>query len=318
MYKIIRIKAHLDQITPVMPVWFGISPECAYLHAIKTQRIMVTAKNSWVKDLLVAFAATTLSIILTFGTTGVINRIKQKQERRLTALMVMSSIEQFARELDDVEENLAHKDSIATWLLSIPIEEVAELGDLLMEPMYDMVGGFYVLTRDKTVDAIFSGSIETWKNLGVFRFIQNVGYAFSEMNAQENRYSERLNDFRSMQENIAFHINDYPGSSKPEKYLRDDLFRQQLKIFNVLRSELSYSSADLRRTNRENMQLIGISEKEVMLYTDNLGGGDKFEEDELDIYAFDKPVPDIDSLHVKLSYARQIDSLRRVKKGAGK
>ena len=47
---------------------------------------------TWVKDLLVAFAATTLSIILTFGTTMVVNRVKQKQERKLTALMVMSSI----------------------------------------------------------------------------------------------------------------------------------------------------------------------------------------------------------------------------------
>ena len=66
---------------------------------------MATEKKSptWVKDLLVAFAATTLSIILTFGTTGVINRVKQKQERRLTALMVMSSIEQFARDLEDLE-----------------------------------------------------------------------------------------------------------------------------------------------------------------------------------------------------------------------
>ena len=58
---------------------------------------MSTDKKTWVKDLLVAFAATTLSIILTFGTTGVINRGKQKQERKLTALMVMGSIEQFAR-----------------------------------------------------------------------------------------------------------------------------------------------------------------------------------------------------------------------------
>ena len=101
------------------------------------------------KDLLVAFAATTLSIILTFGTTGVINRIKQKQERKLTALMVMSSIEQFARELDELEEILAHKDSVATWLLSIPIEEVAELGDPLWDPLVDAIGSHFPLPGTK-------------------------------------------------------------------------------------------------------------------------------------------------------------------------
>ena len=279
---------------------------------------MAAEKKSWVKDLLVAFAATTLSIILTFGTTAVVNRIKQKQERRLTALMVMSSIEQFARELDDLEENLAHKDSIANWLLSIPIEEVAELGDLLLEPMYDMVGGFYILARDKTVDAIFSSSIDTWKNLGIFKFIQNVGYVFSDMDEIERRYSERINTIGSIVEEISFHPNDYPGSSKPEKYLRNDLFRQHLKIFNLLRSELSYTAADLRRTNRENMQLIGITEEEVMRYTDNLGEGGEFEEDELGIYDFDKPVPDPDSLAVQLSYARQLDSLQQMKHGGSR
>ena len=89
-------------------------------------------------------------------------------------------------------------------------------------------------------------------------------------------------------------------------------------IFNLLKSDLSYNAADLRRTNRENMQLIGISEKEAMAFTDNLGKGGEFKEDELNIDDFDKPVPDIDSLNVQLSYARQIDSLLRVKKDAGK
>jgi len=110
---------------------------------------MATEMKSWVKDLLVAFAATTLSIILTFGTTGVINYVKQKQERKLTALMVMSSIEKFARELDYTVEELAHKDSLATWLLSVPIEEVAELGDFFMDPIRETAGDYVILSREK-------------------------------------------------------------------------------------------------------------------------------------------------------------------------
>ena len=45
------------------------------LYEMKTEKKPVP----WLKDLLVAFAATTLSIILTFGTTLVVNRINQKQ-----------------------------------------------------------------------------------------------------------------------------------------------------------------------------------------------------------------------------------------------
>ena len=54
----------------------------------------------WWKDFLVAILATTVSIILTFGTASLVDRIKQKKERRLTALMVMSNIESFARNME--------------------------------------------------------------------------------------------------------------------------------------------------------------------------------------------------------------------------
>ena len=280
---------------------------------------METEKKPWVKDLLVAFAATTLSIILTFGTTGVINYVKQKQERKLTALMVMSSIEKFARELDHTVEELAHKDSLATWLLSVPIEEVAELGDFFMDPIRETAGDYVILSRDKTADTIFSSSIETWKNLGCFAFIENVGYAFSEMDDLIELYNQRINDFNSILEDIVLRPDDHPGSSSAEKYLRYDLFREQFRvIYNYLEQELSLTSADLRRRNRNNMRYIGISEKEVMAFTDNLGAADEYEADDLMPNDYKRPAPDVDSLAVQLSYARQLDSLRQAKKGAGK
>ena len=158
---------------------FGIYAECAYLHTVKTEHIMSTEKKSWVKDLLVAFAATTLSIILTFGTTAIVNRVKQKQERKLTALMVMGSIESFARQLEDLEKDTAHRDSIATWLLSIPIEDIVKYDEqLFFEAIYEAID-LSAITYDKTAETIFSSNIDTWKNMGNFRFINNVGNCFS-------------------------------------------------------------------------------------------------------------------------------------------
>ena len=52
--------------------------------------------RNWWKDFVVAILATTVSIVLTFGTGKLIERYNQKKERKLTALMVMSSIESFA------------------------------------------------------------------------------------------------------------------------------------------------------------------------------------------------------------------------------
>ena len=46
--------------------------------------------RNWWKDFVVAILATTVSIVLTFGTSKWVERNNQKKERKLTALMVMS------------------------------------------------------------------------------------------------------------------------------------------------------------------------------------------------------------------------------------
>ena len=279
---------------------------------------MSTEKNSWVKDLLVAFAATTLSIILTFGTTGVINRVKQKQERKLTALMVMSSIEQFARDLETVEEYAATRDSIAAWLLSIPVEDVAKYDDGPLEDVYYEAINLVSINHDRTSETIFTSHIDTWKNMGNFKFIDNVGWCFSYMNLIEETYNKTVDVLVAANDRIVLHQNEYPGDTKMEKLLRDDELRQILKSIHTHRSYLSFCAANLRMENRNNMRLIGISEKEVMDFTNDLGAADDYEEEILNQEDFEKPDIDVDSVTANHAFVRQIDSLRQAKKGAGK
>ena len=275
---------------------------------------MATEKKSWVKDLLVAFAATTLSIILTFGTTGVINRIKQKQERKLTALMVMGSIESFVRDLEELEKFTARHDSVATWLLNLPLEDVARLGDEPLIDTFQDVLELGVLNHDKTAETIFSSHIDTWKNMGNFRFIDNVGWCFSSMNSLEEDFNQRVLGIASSPDDIKVHPANYPGNSRVEKFLRNDEVRSSLKAIHNLRRTLRYQIANIRMENRNNMRLIGISEKEVMAFTDNLGAADDYEDEILNPNDFDSPAIEADSLNANLPIARQIDSLLRVKK----
>ena len=65
--------------------------------------------------------------------------------------------------------------------------------------------------------------------------------------------------------------------------------------------------------NRNNMRLIGISEKEVMAFTDNLGAADDYEDKILNPFDFESPAIEMDSLNANLPIARQVDSLLQVK-----
>lgn len=276
---------------------------------------MATQKKSptWLKDLLVAFAATTLSIILTFGTTGVINRVKQKQERKLTALMVMSSIEQFARDLELIEKDMAYRDSIAAWLLSIPVKDVAKLGDEPFKEALQEVYDLALINRDKTAETIFSSHIDTWKSMGNFKFIDNVGWCFSYMDYLEGAFNKSITEIQGSNDDIVVHPENYPGSSIVEKYLRNEQVRNDLESPHKLRRLLSYTVANLRMENRNNMRLIGISEKEVMDFTENLGAADEYEEEMISSFDFEKPAIDVDSVSLHLPFARQVDSLLHAK-----
>lgn len=267
----------------------------------------------WVKDLLVAFAATTLSIVMTFGTTMVVNRVKQKEERRLTALMVMSSIEQFVRNLEYIEQDTGQRDSLATWLLSIPVETLAKIDDEPLEEAFKAAINLPIITHDKTVEAIFSSQIDTWKNMGNFKFVENVGKCFSEMSFIEEHFNERAEAIVTTSENILFHPDDYPGSTMIEKRLRNEQVRRQLTLPHILRGWIRFYIADLRKVNRNNMRLIGITEKEVMDYTDDYGAADEYDDEELNLFDFDVPEINVDSLPLCLPFAQQVDSLMRAK-----
>ena len=265
--------------------------------------------RNWWKDFVVAILATTVSIVLTFGTGKLVERNNQKKERRLTALMVMSSIESFARTLDESAKDWDRMDSVAVWLLRLPIDEVARLGDDPFEGAVQEVFQAPIIRHDNTAETIFSSNIDTWKNLGSFRFVDNVGACFSYMNWIEEEINKDALEYAGHQERIFNHSSAYTGSCFTAKLLRCEQLRRQLQMPNSHKAWLAYCSDNLRRMNRKNMKLIGIPEEEVLAFTDARAEVAVEEEPEPDYSVFMKPHPDKESIDSNLDYARRLDSL---------
>ena len=265
--------------------------------------------RNWWKDFVVAILATTVSIVLTFGTSKLIERNNQKKERKLTALMVMSSIESFARSIDETTEIWDRLDSVAVWLLRLPIEEVERLGE---EPFEDAVNEVFqapIIRHDQTAETIFSSNIDTWKNMGNFQFVDNVGACFSQMNWIEGKNNQYSVEYTDHQARIFNNFSDYPGKTFTEKLLRDELARRQLQMPNSYKAWLAYCSDNLRRMNRKNMKLIGIPEEEVFAFTEARSDVAIEEDPEPDYSVFMKPHPDKESIDSNLDYARKLEDL---------
>ena len=233
---------------------------------INPPEVDITPKRGgfW-KQLGMLVLGTTVSLVLTFGTAQLIEKGQRAKDRRLTALMVMSNIEAFAQQLDSIYTQMDKADSASTWLLTRPEEKLALMpGDQLVA----IINTAYVqdlITYDKSTENIFSNNIDTWKNLGNFHFIDNVGKCFSTMRLCEEMWNGNLDDIKTTTEEVVKRNANSPNKIEPYLALmHDPAFRRLLQRQHMWRNWLCWSAEELRYYNRQNMAAIGITEQEVL------------------------------------------------------
>ena len=224
------------------------------------------AHGSTTRELVLTIIATTISIILTFGTAALLERCQRVDDRKLSAMMVMSNIEQFSRNLDILAQDMAYRDSVATWLLSLPVDKLDNIPPEEMTNPINTVVALDLLSHDRSTEGIFSNSSDTWKNLGNFQFIDNVGSSFSEMNDIEQHWNDWVNENVATVNDVLTHMR--PGEHTLTKLLTNNTFRQLLETFHARQNWVQYASAHCRSLNQKNMELIGITEEEIMDFTD--------------------------------------------------
>ena len=124
------------------------------------------------------------------------------------------------------------------------------------------------LNHDHTAENVFSNNIETWKNVDNVRFIDNVGSCFSAINGVEEQFNEWVKEVPEAMNDVSVNPDDYQGSTIPLKLMHSDRVRIAMASIHNRRCWLRYAAATLRFYNLQNMAAIGISEQEVMEYTE--------------------------------------------------
>ena len=190
-------------------------------------------------------------------------------------MMVMSNIEKFARNLEEIANYMASNDSTAAWLLSKEVEELEFMPEEVLDNMLGKSFDMLYLTYDKSAENIFTSNMETWKNMGNVKFIDRVGECFSAMNKVEERWNKWVVETEGIMLDIKGHPEEYEGGNTAMKCLRSEKVRHTLKGVHYWRAWLYYMAATMRYHNQSNMEAIGISEQEVMDYTDAREFGDE-------------------------------------------
>ena len=211
---------------------------------------------------------TTISIILTFGTNALIQRNRKVQDRKMTAMMVLSNIESFAQTLEKRSERMAPNDSIAAWLLCMSYEDLELLPSNELDELIDRATNVATINHDHTAENVFSNHIETWKNVNNAQFIDNVGACFSALNGVEEQFNQWVMGVPDALHDVHVNPDKYEGNTRPMKMMHSERVRTALSAVHNRRCWLRYAAACLRYFNLQNMAAIGIAEQEVMKYTD--------------------------------------------------
>lgn len=145
------------------------------------------------KRFLMSLAATTVSIILTFGTTAIIDRKKQRAEKREMVMMIMYDMRESLKEIEQCDEEL-----IAFFDLQV---------DALAHPeeFYEKTIVFYThlpfLSYTTTTENIFKSNIETVSTIGNILFVETV----SSFYEKRSKYrTEVVDSFQQQAEGAVF------------------------------------------------------------------------------------------------------------------
>ncbi|MBR3725767.1 MAG: hypothetical protein IKN11_10325 [Bacteroidales bacterium] len=231
-------------------------------------RRTLTNKSMW-KELLLTFLGTTISIVLTFGTAHLLDIRQRNRDRKMSALMVTGNVERFARVLDGLADDLTQRDTISAWLLGLSLDSLERIPHDQMVEAINAVITIPQLSHDRTAENIFSNSIETWKNMGNFNFIDRVGQCFAEINDCENQYNEFVLGAARHVEWIKRHAKDFPGSDICMKCMQDNEFRDNIGEIHGWICYLRFMAASFRYSNLKSMDLIGVTEEEVIRFADS-------------------------------------------------
>lgn len=225
-------------------------------------------RNDFWKGMIRTVLSISISIILTFGTNALLTRHRQAKDRKMTAMMVMGNIETFANHLDKCANHMYWNDTLATYLLAIPLDSLDFVDQNQLLYCINNVTAYYTLNHDKSAENIFSNSIDTWKNIGNFEFIENTGKCFADIKNIKEIYDEFLSTTDHIRNRMVQNLEACPGNTLGSKVLHDKEYRNHLAHIHSQAEYYHYLAAYVRWKNAKNMQLMDVSEEELRRFVE--------------------------------------------------
>lgn len=197
------------------------------------------------KEFLMTLLATTVSIVLTFGTTAIVDRKKQRAEKREMVLMVMYDMRESLKDCEQCQNSMRDFCDLQVDLVAHP-EQFADRS-------IELVAHYPLLSYTTTTENIFKSNVETISTIGNILFVETVSAFYNE---RDNYSKNVVTVFQEEGPGYPARYEDLAAFEAPRYLYRGDLFYQAMKRdFDECKALMKVSEEDLDVFSKERKRL---------------------------------------------------------------
>ena len=228
--------------------------------------------KGWLKELLMTFLGTTISIVLTFGTAAWLEKKEAEKARRLLAMTIVSDIDQ---SLEVVKNRLKYEDECRaiSYYLMWNCHRLEEIGSdsIMIFLNYVLGSGFpRELEIETSNEHIFNSSQDSWRTLSDKKFLSNVQDFYNARSTMERQRKESVFFQKPISKEEEYSLIMESDDMKSDEAILATSRRllQTPRVQNYIgwsseRMSLYHDLMQYINVNEENKFLMGITEKEL-------------------------------------------------------
>ena len=232
--------------------------------------------DEWVRSLLMTIIGTTISIILTFGTSSIIERGKQKAEGRQLAMMAIHDIDNTTESFRRMSKNEKSDFSKSQYLLN-HLDKIDKVGaDTLNAVLLFILhesgeqGSF-----DDSSEQLFLSSQDSWNNINNTTFIDAVTEFYQTRRQTFESVTHGIIWEKPVEEDVFYNrqMSSTNYSVDEAVFLSDHLTQERVKYYiecSPARQRAYNQIADsFEMTSKRCKFLMGITDKEMHEYIES-------------------------------------------------
>ncbi len=193
------------------------------------------------KNFLLTLAATTVSIVLTFGTSAIIDHKKKDAAKREMVMMIMYDMKEAISDVEECDKNLK-----AFFDTQVDIVAHPEKFD---DGYYELLPYIPIFEYPTTTENIFKSNIETVNTIGNILFVETVSMFYDN----RARYKTEVVDaFLQQSENAVQEYEHLSDLNTPFfSFLSQSYYMMLLRYFEQCKQIMKVSDEDLEVFSKE-------------------------------------------------------------------